>query len=55
MFHPPSAQYRRARKKKIPFSPFVLLGRMVGLHDKELPETWDHGEHESIIAKAARP
>jgi hypothetical protein len=34
---------------------FVLQGRMVGLRNKEILETWDHGERESIIAKAAPP
>ena len=32
----------------------VLLGRMVGLRDNEILENWNHGDRESIIAKAAR-
>ena len=35
--------------------PYTLLGRVAGLSEKEIQETWEKGQREAVIKKALKP
>ena len=50
---PPLAEMARWKSERYAVPPFLLLGRVAGMGDREVQEHWRRGDRESVIQKAA--